>query len=406
MDRELLTRFLELQSKLLFISFTIYEKKFCVFATHPVETNCDMVKAWLEEIPKKEEAPSYILTKELLLFGRIPLCGTESAIIAGPVSIAPVNEKQIHSIILSSKSVLQPSDSNEIFNYIEYVSRNISIDKFLPMLGHLFEFVNQKPLCGTEIYGSFGTFGSLKALLQNSGKDMALEDQKHLYAEKPRHSSYRFEKELLFYVSHGMPEKLSAMSMNYGEFPSLAGEPIRHYKNALIILNSLCQRAAIVGGIDPETCYQLGEVYIHRIEACKNVDELNALSGLVMDYSSRVAEAVHPRAQSEKIAKAMHYIKINYPKKLTVGMIAEHVGLSKEYLSSRFHKELNITLPDFINKQKITEAKRLLLFSDLTLSQIADFLSFSSQSYFQSVFKKMTGITPSEYRRNKNGEII
>jgi AraC-like DNA-binding protein len=98
----------------------------------------------------------------------------------------------------------------------------------------------------------------------------------------------------------------------------------------------------------------------------------------------------------------MHYIRENYQKRLKVEEVAEAVGLSKEYLSSKFKQVAGIALPDYINQQKIGEAKQLLHFTDMSLSEISQYLSFSSQSYFQTVFKNLTGDTPMEYRiKNK-----
>ena len=131
------------------------------------------------------------------------------------------------------------------------------------------------------------------------------------------------------------------------------------------------------------------------------MDELLALNGLAVDYGKRVAEALYSQTKNPRINQAMHYVQQNYHKKLSVGEIADQVGVTPEYLSSCFHKEVGITLPEYINRQKITVAKRLLLFSEMSLSEIAVFLSFSSQSYFQAIFKKITGVTPSEYRQEE-----
>jgi len=59
-----------------------------------------------------------------------------------------------------------------------------------------------------------------------------------------------------------------------------------------------------------------------------------------------------------------------------------------------------MTVNTFITERKIDEAKRLLETSNQTVSQISAFLGFSSQSYFQNVFKKSTGMTPAKYREN------
>ena len=77
---------------------------------------------------------------------------------------------------------------------------------------------------------------------------------------------------------------------------------------------------------------------------------------------------------------------------------ADHLGLNRSYLSSQFKKETGINLNDFINLMKIDEATRLLVTTDRSVADIASLLAFSSQSYFQSVFKKHTGMTPLQYR--------
>jgi AraC-like DNA-binding protein len=62
-------------------------------------------------------------------------------------------------------------------------------------------------------------------------------------------------------------------------------------------------------------------------------------------------------------------------------------------------------LNDYINRQKIEEAKNLLAFSDRSLSEISSYLCFSSQSYFQNLFKKYEGITPLQYRQSARSRL-
>ena len=79
--------------------------------------------------------------------------------------------------------------------------------------------------------------------------------------------------------------------------------------------------------------------------------------------------------------------------------MAARLGYNRTYLCSRFKQEAGISLTQFIRKEKIGEAKRLLQFTDQDLGQIAALLDFSSQSHFQTVFKKIAGETPMAYRR-------
>lgn len=55
---------------------------------------------------------------------------------------------------------------------------------------------------------------------------------------------------------------------------------------------------------------------------------------------------------------------------------------------------------DFIMRCKLEEAKSLLAYTDKSISEISNYLCFSSQAYFQNVFKKKFGITPNEYRKH------
>jgi AraC-like DNA-binding protein len=66
----------------------------------------------------------------------------------------------------------------------------------------------------------------------------------------------------------------------------------------------------------------------------------------------------------------------------------------------RFREELGIHIGTFITRCKLEEAKILLTYSDKSLADISNYFCFSSQSYFQNVFKKQYGITPMQYRKN------
>ena len=87
---------------------------------------------------------------------------------------------------------------------------------------------------------------------------------------------------------------------------------------------------------------------------------------------------------------------------ITVDNLVRHSNRSKSSLSSLFKAEMGMTITEYITQQRISHAKTLLHFSDKSLSEISEFLNFSSQSYFQNVFKKQVGVTPLEYRKQKN----
>lgn len=86
--------------------------------------------------------------------------------------------------------------------------------------------------------------------------------------------------------------------------------------------------------------------------------------------------------------------------KINASTIANALGISSSYLCSAFKKETGMSIVEYIQKEKIELAKKLLLYSEYSLSDISAYLSFSSQSYFQAVFKKLEGKTPNEFRQS------
>nr|WP_237446585.1 helix-turn-helix transcriptional regulator [Shimazuella alba] len=72
--------------------------------------------------------------------------------------------------------------------------------------------------------------------------------------------------------------------------------------------------------------------------------------------------------------------------------------LNPIYLCQLFKNEVGISLREYIQQQKIEEAKRLLISTSYSLTDICTYLHFTDQSYFTKVFKKFVGITPKQYR--------
>lgn len=398
MERNLLSQLLAMQCSLFHIPFYLYEDGIRLDAFEPSTCSCDLVSPWLPSLQSTEVSLNYLLTKDLLMFGRIQDISSGLQIIVGPVRIGTITEITLRNIVLSGRPTIGVEHLQEIDQFLKSCT-SYSLEQFLPIICMIHGFLNHTIISSEDL---------MKRDMANSSfydtqLRMISAVQEHTYEETSRRNNYDVESEIMFYISHGMTQKLKMMQIGHYDMGSLAYDSLRHYKNAMIILNTLSQRAAIVGGLDPETSYQLGEIYIQKIEASKDIESLLSISAnLTLDYCERVALLQHPQTKHSKINEAMHYIRENYQKRLTVEEIAQEVDLSKEYLSSKFRQVTGISLPDYINQQKIAEAKQLLHFTDMSLSEITGYLSFSSQSYFQTVFKKITGDTPMEYRlKNK-----
>lgn len=101
-----------------------------------------------------------------------------------------------------------------------------------------------------------------------------------------------------------------------------------------------------------------------------------------------------------KLAQFKKLIKQFAVEQHQVGWFAQHIGVSNAHLNQICQHHANSTALSLIHKHILDEAKRLLIFADLRITAIADRLGFQEQSYFTKFFKKLTGQTPSNYRKN------
>ena len=96
---------------------------------------------------------------------------------------------------------------------------------------------------------------------------------------------------------------------------------------------------------------------------------------------------------------AVQFIRNHTNSQIGIDDVASAVGKSRSYITKLFRCETGKSISEFIAEAKLQDAKRLLRYSDKSLADIANYLCFSSQAYFQTVFKRKVGITPGEYRR-------
>ena len=97
----------------------------------------------------------------------------------------------------------------------------------------------------------------------------------------------------------------------------------------------------------------------------------------------------------------MAFIHEHYPESIARRDIASHLCINEQYLSRCFSKEVGIGPMTYLSRYRIEQAKQLLTRSDLSITQIALEVGFSSQSYFSRLFQQEVGLTPSAYQRGE-----
>ena len=123
------------------------------------------------------------------------------------------------------------------------------------------------------------------------------------------------------------------------------------------------------------------------------------LHSLMRQVLGEVYDALHPqRPYSSAISDVLAYIQQHYREEIDLTGAAARVYLSPGYLSSQFKQAMGVSFVDYINRVRIEHAKKLLEDPAATNYQTAQAVGFSNEKYFSQVFKKVTGMTPSQYR--------
>ncbi|OBZ15761.1 AraC family transcriptional regulator [Bacillus sp. FJAT-26390] len=199
--------------------------------------------------------------------------------------------------------------------------------------------------------------------------------------------------------------RLDALEKFMASVPELQGggivarnNPVRNEKNLAIVCVTLASRAAMDGGLHSEIAYTLSDMSIQQIESDHNFNTFTeTIKKVFKEYAKQVMQAKEHQ-YSKAVFKVEKYIYNNLYQKLSVQEIADNVGLSTDYLSKQFKKETGMTIVEYILQEKIKEAKNLMNYSNLSISEISNHLQFFDQSHFIRVFKRICGKTPKQYK--------
>ncbi len=177
----------------------------------------------------------------------------------------------------------------------------------------------------------------------------------------------------------------------------------------LYIKNMVCHRCKMVVKAELEGLHlhpltiALGEVVIEEQDLSKEQQEglSEALEGvgfqLMDDRRSKLIESI-----KTFIIDAVHY-KDEQPAKNYSELLSQHLHHDYSYLSNLFSGVEGITIEQYIINQKVEKVKELLMYDEMSLSQIAVHLGYSSTAHLSAQFKKLTGLTPSGFKKLGTG---
>ncbi|MBQ7466028.1 MAG: helix-turn-helix transcriptional regulator [Oscillospiraceae bacterium] len=194
---------------------------------------------------------------------------------------------------------------------------------------------------------------------------------------------------------------LSGPSPDYDAIAKVSDRESKSNEYLVVSVITLLTRAAVAGGAPLETAHELGDLYLRRLSRAAERREpfLGLTYKAILEVTQLVQQAKASKSALSYVDQCKAYIEENLRKNLQVGDIAPAIGLSRTYLSRLFHQPEGVTVQQYIQREKCRHAARMLQYSDYTISQIAQYFGFSSQSYFGACFQTWYGMTPNAYRK-------
>lgn len=231
-------------------------------------------------------------------------------------------------------------------------------------------------------------------------QEIGLEADVRIDTEDIYHHTYQEEVKTMDYIREGnLEEVVGAVELLASTAGKLSENEIRNERNLGICSITLATRAALEGGAAPAKAYKLSDLYINKIDQCKRMTEIfEYRKRSLYDFAKLVVEEREKRANSRYTEQCKEYIRKYYHQKICIPDIAEALGVSESHLSRIFKKETGESIQKYSMHMRIERAENLLKYSEASLTEISEYLCFSSQSHFGKVFKVYKNMTPKQYR--------
>lgn len=217
---------------------------------------------------------------------------------------------------------------------------------------------------------------------------------------------YKLENQLLTAVEYGnVHEALDILKYINMSVTGLqrTDDAISNEQYKAFLLNTLCRKAIEKAGVNLIKIDELSSRYAKHIHQTKDINQINEyIQSLVIDYAE-AAMKIKANKYSPKINKVVQYIESNLNQHLTLQLLAEQVNLAPSYLSRIFNQELHKSISQFILELRLQKGYDLIQRTKMSISEIAEHVGFSEQSYFTQCFKKYYGNTPLRLRMEERG---
>lgn len=220
---------------------------------------------------------------------------------------------------------------------------------------------------------------------------------------QPRYNKYpmELEKELIAHVQMGDRNQAKSIINRFlNEIFSYASGDLEIVKAKLYEFTAFLSRSAVEGGAPLSALTGILKKNSRLI--LENADFSDICRGTVEildDFLDAVYESRGKKGANAHLYNAIRYIHAHYAEDLNLEMLSQQVYVSPYYLSHLFRRELGETFSDYLAGVRVSRAKELLMAGG-RVEETAERVGYRDANYFQKIFKKYVGVTPSRYRKS------
>ncbi len=209
---------------------------------------------------------------------------------------------------------------------------------------------------------------------------------------------YSFVDKIINYIKVNDEEKAIVTLKELYDELKVSRQPISNIKNISILICSLIFKMTMKNYVELSTVVDDSSEIYEKIIKC---DSINKLYETVESLIKAVLDNLDCSSSQDNyiIKKVTKYIEVNYKEQIKLSELANMVHVNSSYLSRLFKQETGYTLTELLTKIRIEKAKELLSLTNMRSYEIGIKVGIEDPAYFSQVFKKYTGVSPSEYKK-------
>jgi len=210
---------------------------------------------------------------------------------------------------------------------------------------------------------------------------------------------YDTEQQLLRAVGRG--DKVEArkfLNEMFGYIFFAAGGNLSTTKARIYEILVLINRAAVVAGVNLEHSLKESTIYFETMQGFKRTEDICNWLYMTMEHLMDSIFEYSGEKHAHVIRKTLAHLRVHYSEKITLGDIAKKMYLSPVYFSRIFKQETDTTFIQCLNAIRIAKSRELICTDRYRLTDISLMVGFEDQSYFTKVFKRVTGMSPMQYK--------